>query len=68
MVEDLELAVQRARAQQQAQEKENDEEGTVGLEFSLQSVAEKVSSVGRLGLLERVKEFNALVETAIASI
>ena len=68
MIQDIKIAVQRGRAQQQTQGKEADEGGEVGLELSLRSVADKVSSVGRLGLLKRVKEFNALVEKAIAAI
>jgi len=65
MISDIELAVQRGRALQEA---EGTDGGDVdGLGVRLRTVAEEVTSAGPGGgLLERVKSFNRMVERAIA--
>lgn len=68
MVQDIELAVQRGQALQEANGTEDaDEGGRNRLELQLRTVAEKVSSAeSGGGLLERVKGFNRMMERAIA--
>ena len=68
MVSDIELAVQRGRALQEANNAEGADEGdSDGLGVRLRTVAEKVTCAGSGGgLLDRVKSFNQMVERAIA--
>ena len=70
MLQDIELAVQRGRAQQESHSGGTAKvKGDVtGLEFSLRSIAQKVSSASGGGLLNRVKDFNSLLERAITKL
>ena len=65
---DIELAVQRGRAEQRSQgevaPKEHIDSGA--LELRVRDVATKVSSAGGIGLLDQVKNYNALLERAVA--
>jgi len=66
MISDIELAVQRGRALQEVNGTE-DTSGGDGLQVRLRTVAEEVGSAGSGGgFLERVKNFNRMVERAIA--
>ena len=68
MLHDIELAVQRGRAHEEREGTISDEsKDTVGLELKAKMVAASVSSVGGIGLLDQVKEYNALLEKVIAS-
>ena len=71
LLQDIELAVERGRAAPEVDEEEEDEdgeeEGKPSLSMRLQQAADVMSSAdGRVGLLERVKGFNGLLEEAIA--
>ena len=62
MLHDIELAVKRGRAlSEESQSSPN------GLELRLREITSAVSSKdGNQGLLDRVKRFNALLESAVA--
>lgn len=64
MIQDVELAVQRGRAVQEAGGDEH-EGREAGLELRLRKVAAEVSSAGGGGLLEKVRRFNTLMERAV---
>ena len=66
MLHDIEMAVQRGRAQQDANSDYGDRGGN-GLEVLMQDVAATVSSAKGPGLLDRVKNFNAYLESAVAA-
>ncbi|KAL9122325.1 MAG: hypothetical protein Q9187_001117 [Circinaria calcarea] len=70
MLRDIKLAVHRGRAQQESHSRDTkDVKGDVtGLEFSLRNIAQKVSSANGPGLLDRVKDFNSLLEKAIRTL
>ena len=70
LLHDIELAVERGKA---AQEQDGDDDGDAEegngeptLAMRLRQVADNVSSAdGRIGMLERIKDFNKLLEEAI---
>ena len=66
MISDIEFAVKQGRALQASKGDEDDE--SADLEVGLREVAETASSFGgRAGLLGSVKNFNALLERALAA-
>ena len=74
---DLEVAVQRGRAAEERQQREGDEDGeneegeesVEGLLMGLREVAEVASSAdGRVGMLDKVKGFNKMLEEAIGKL
>ena len=68
MLHDIELAVQKGRAAQRLQDPDADDE-PIGLELRLRELTGTISSSGgHTGLLDRLKEFNELLERAIAVI
>lgn len=66
MLHDIELAVQRGRAQQE-NGSDDGEQVANGLEVLMQNVATTVSSAKGPGLLDRVKSFNAYLERAVSA-
>ena len=79
LLQDIELAVERGRtAPEGSDEDDDDDENEAGVEggegkpslmMRLQQITDAVSSAdGRVGLLERVKGFNGLLEEAIAKL
>ena len=66
MMDDIELAVHRCR-EQQDYVPDDDDSGGNGLEVLMQVVAATVSSAKGLGLLDRVKGFNAYLERAVSA-
>lgn len=70
MLRDIELAVHRGRAQQESHSRNTQDikRDMTGLEFSLRNIAEKVSSANGRGLLDRVKDFNSLLEKAMRTL
>lgn len=66
MLHDIELAVQRGRAQQDNGSDEGNRNGN-GLEVLIQDVVATVSSAKGPGLLDRVKGFNAYLERAVSA-
>lgn len=67
MLHDIELAVQRGRAQQDNDSDDGDR-GANGLDVLIHDVAATVSSANGPGLLDQVKRFNAYLERALLAI
>ena len=68
LIQDIELAVRRGRAQQAVTGDEGEKKSGAGLELRLKDMASKVSSVGQMGLLEKAKGFNAYLERAVGAV
>ena len=77
LLQDIELAVERGRTAPEESDDDDDEdergveggEGRPNLMMRLQQVTDRVSSAdGRIGMLDRVKAFNGLLEEAIAKL